>query len=69
MVVLSPGYLKFVGMVDEVLHQMAASGALKPDVAPEAVRSAIMGMMSEATHGASSTAGIRAVPCSNRLSI
>lgn len=44
MVVLSPGYLKFVGMVDEVLHQMAASGALKPDVAPEAVRSAIMGM-------------------------
>src|SRR3954464_11821303 len=44
MVVLSPGYLKFVGMVDEVLHQMSAAGALKPDVAPEAVRSAIMGM-------------------------
>jgi TetR/AcrR family fatty acid metabolism transcriptional regulator len=44
MVVLSPGYLKFVGMVDEVLHQMAAAGALKPDIAPEAVRSAIMGM-------------------------
>jgi AcrR family transcriptional regulator len=44
MVVLSPGYIKFVGMVDEVLHQMAVAGALKPDVAPEAVRSAIMGM-------------------------
>ena len=44
MVVLSPGYLKFVGMVDDVLHQMSANGALKPDVAPEAVRSAIMGM-------------------------
>ncbi len=44
MVVLSPGYLKFVGMVDEVLHQMHAAGALKPNVNPEAVRSAIMGI-------------------------
>jgi AcrR family transcriptional regulator len=44
MVVLSPGYLKFVGMVDEVLHQMHRGGTLKPDVNPEAVRSAIMGM-------------------------
>jgi AcrR family transcriptional regulator len=44
MVVLSPGYLKFVGMVDEVLHQMNAAGALKPNVSPEAVRAAIMGM-------------------------
>jgi AcrR family transcriptional regulator len=44
MVVLSPGYLKFVGMVDEVLHHMSAIGALKPNIAPEAVRSAIMGM-------------------------
>lgn len=45
MVVLSPGYLKFVGMVDEVLHQMSKSGTLKPDVNPEAMRSAIMGMV------------------------
>ncbi len=44
MVVLSPGYLHFVGMVDEVLHQMAAAGRLRPDVAPDAIRSAIMGM-------------------------
>jgi len=44
MVVLSPGYLKFVGMVDEVLHQMHVTGQLKPSVNPEAVRSAIMGM-------------------------
>jgi AcrR family transcriptional regulator len=44
MVVLSPGYLKFVGMVDEVLHQMNRAGSLKPNVSPEAVRSAIMGM-------------------------
>jgi AcrR family transcriptional regulator len=44
MVVLSPGYLKFVGMVDEVLHQMKVAGSLKPDLNPEAVRSAIMGI-------------------------
>jgi len=44
MVVLSPGYLKFVGMVDEVLHQMKDAGSLKPDLNPEAVRSAIMGI-------------------------
>lgn len=44
MVVLSPGYLKFVGMVDEVLHQMKANGSLKPDLNPEAVRSAVMGI-------------------------
>ncbi len=43
-VVLSPGYLKFVGMVDEVLHQMKDAGTLKPDLNPEAVRSAIMGI-------------------------
>ncbi len=44
MVVLSPGYLKFVGMVDEVLHQMKAAGMLKPELNPEAIRSAIMGI-------------------------
>jgi len=44
MVILSPGYVKFVQIVDEVLRQMAAAGTLRPDVAPEAVRSAIMGM-------------------------
>lgn len=44
LVVLSPGYLKFVGMVDEVLHQMNDAGMLKPDLNPEAVRSAIMGI-------------------------
>jgi AcrR family transcriptional regulator len=44
MVILSSGYLKFVGMVDQVLHQMFTAGALKPNVNPEAVRSAIMGM-------------------------
>ena len=44
MVVLSPGYLKFVGMVDEVLHQMEAAGMLKPELNPEAVRSAMMGI-------------------------
>lgn len=44
LVVLSPGYLQFVGMVDEVLHQMSEAGMLKADLNPEAVRSAIMGI-------------------------
>jgi len=43
-VVLSSGYIAFVRLVDEVLKQMAAAGTLKPGVAPDAVRSAIMGM-------------------------
>ncbi len=43
-VVLSPGYIDFVHLVDDVLKQMAASGTLKPGIAPDAVRSAIMGM-------------------------
>ncbi len=43
-VVLSPGYIDFVHMVDDVLKRMAASGCLKPGIAPDAVRSAIMGM-------------------------
>jgi AcrR family transcriptional regulator len=43
-VVLSSGYIEFVRIVDDVLKQMSAAGALKPGVAPDAVRSAIMGM-------------------------
>ena len=44
MVVLSPGYLDFVGRVDEVLQKMAAAGTLRTDIAPDAIRAAIMGM-------------------------
>jgi AcrR family transcriptional regulator len=43
-VVLSPGYIAFVKLVDDVLRQMAAAGTLRPGIAPDAVRSAIMGM-------------------------
>lgn len=44
MVVLSPGYLSFVAMVDDVLRQMLAAGTLRNDIAPDAIRAAIMGM-------------------------
>jgi AcrR family transcriptional regulator len=44
MVVLSPGYLDFVGRVDDVLQKMAAAGTLRTDISPDAIRSAIMGM-------------------------
>jgi len=43
-VVLSPGYIDFVRLVDDVLKKMAAAGTLRPAVSPDAVRSAIMGM-------------------------
>jgi len=43
-VVLSPGYIDFVKLVDDVLKQMATAGMLKPGIAPDAIRSAIMGM-------------------------
>ena len=44
LVILSPGYLRFVAVVDDCLKKMAAVGTLNPEVSPEAVRSAIMGM-------------------------
>lgn len=43
-VILSPGYVQFVGMVDHILQAMSKAGTLRPEIAPEAVRSAIMGM-------------------------
>lgn len=42
-VVLSTGFRRFVGQVDEVLREMEAAGQLRPDVHREAVRSALMG--------------------------
>lgn len=44
MVILSPGYLRFVAVIDDCLKKMSAAGTLNPEVSPEAVRSAIMGM-------------------------
>lgn len=43
-VVLSPGYIHFVRLVEDVLKKMAAAGQLKPGITPDAVRSGIMGM-------------------------
>ena len=43
-VVLSPGYIEFVKMVDDVLKKMAASGQLRPGISSDALRSGIMGM-------------------------
>jgi AcrR family transcriptional regulator len=43
-VVLSPGYIDFVRLVDEVLKKMAAAGQLRAGINPDAVRSGIMGM-------------------------
>jgi len=43
-VVLSPGYIDFVHLVDDVLNSMKQAGMLRPEVSPNAVRSAIMGM-------------------------
>lgn len=43
-VILSPGYVQFVGMVDDVLKTMSKARTLRGDLSPEAVRSALMGM-------------------------
>jgi AcrR family transcriptional regulator len=43
MVVLVPGYLEFVKMLDGIVHDLATEGRLSPQVHPEALRSALMG--------------------------
>jgi AcrR family transcriptional regulator len=43
-VILSPGYVQFVGIIDNILRKMSKAGTLRPEIAPEAARSAIMGM-------------------------
>src|SRR6266436_7594527 len=43
MVVLVPGFLDFVKILDGVLKEMNARGELVPSVHPQAVRSALMG--------------------------
>ncbi|HEY6253187.1 MAG TPA: TetR/AcrR family transcriptional regulator [Candidatus Angelobacter sp.] len=42
-VVLVPGFLQFVELVDSILKQLAQEGELAPDIHPEAVRSGLMG--------------------------
>jgi TetR/AcrR family fatty acid metabolism transcriptional regulator len=42
-VVLVPGFLEFVGIVDGILEQLANQGELASDIHPEAIRSGLMG--------------------------
>ncbi len=44
MVMMTAGYLEFVGMLDAVLDEMRASGQLRSGAHPQAIRSALMGM-------------------------
>jgi AcrR family transcriptional regulator len=43
MVVLAPGFIEFVKMLDEILKELAAQGELAPNIHPQAFRSALMG--------------------------
>jgi AcrR family transcriptional regulator len=45
MVVLTDGFMAFVRLVDEVLEEMHTAEMLKPGLSPQAVRSALMGML------------------------
>jgi len=45
MVALTDGFLSFVRLVDGVLEEMRAKNLLRPDFSPQAVRSALMGML------------------------
>jgi AcrR family transcriptional regulator len=41
--VLVPGFLEFVGIVDHILQELAEQNQLAPDVDPQALRSGLMG--------------------------
>jgi len=45
MVVLVPGFLEFVKMLDEILKELASRGELIPDLTPQALRSGLMGAL------------------------
>lgn len=42
-VVLVPGFLEFVKIVDQIINQLRAAGELAEDLEPQAVRSGLMG--------------------------
>ncbi len=44
LITLTDGFMSLVQLIDEVLEQMRASGQLRPNLEPQAVRSALMGM-------------------------
>jgi|SRR5579864_1040048 len=43
LVVLVPGFLEFVGIVDSILQDLADHGELAPGIHPQAIRSGLMG--------------------------
>lgn len=43
MVALTDGFLRVVGVIDDLLHQMRDTGQLQPHLDPQAVRSALIG--------------------------
>lgn len=44
MILLTKGYLQFVGVIDAILAEMRASGELRTDVSSDAIRSALNSM-------------------------
>jgi AcrR family transcriptional regulator len=44
-VALTEGFLGFVQLIDDVLTEMRATNVLRPGLSPQAVRSALMGML------------------------
>jgi AcrR family transcriptional regulator len=43
MIVLVPGFIEFIKMLDEILKELATKGVLAPNIHPQAFRSALMG--------------------------
>jgi AcrR family transcriptional regulator len=43
MIVLVPGFIEFIKTIDGILKELAARGDMRPDVHPQAFRSALMG--------------------------
>ena len=44
MVMITAGFLQFIGVLDDILGQMRAASQLRPDLNTDALRSALMGM-------------------------
>jgi AcrR family transcriptional regulator len=44
-VAITDGFLSFIGLIDSVLAEMRAMNLLRPELNPQAVRSALMGML------------------------
>lgn len=45
MIALTAGFMAFVKLLDSILDEVKQAGQLRPEVSPQAVRSALMGMI------------------------